>query len=249
MGSRTTRRRPVPVARRLGQGLLCHPMTAPPPCSSPAPSLQPSRSRVHAPPLSVPWAVVSVPCPSAPLQALSLVRTYILPHPLLSITVQLYPQSARVVPFSAPLLLSLSRSAVSVPPFASASASHFFALIVYSPTVNTLWSIYTIARFILIRRRPARLSVPRSPQPQPAPREPTSSWSSQRPSSYIATHAQVLLSPRSRSYGSPSVFPCAYGPRPARAHGLTLVPGAARDDDGDGVDVDVDVDGRSVWEL
>ena len=164
----------------------------------------------------------------------SLSRAHIHPPPPASVyhCPAVSPVRSRRPPFT----FSLSRSAVSVPPFASASASHFFALIVYSPTVNTLWSIYTIARFILIRRRPARLSVPRSPQPQPAPREPTSSWSSQRPSSYIATHAQVLLSPRSRSYGSPSVFPCAYGPRRARAHGLTLVPGAVRDDDnGDGV--------------
>ncbi len=113
----------------------------------------------HAPPSSVPPVIViSLLCPSAPLQALSRARTS--PRVCLSSLSSCIPSpSYRFLP----LLFHLFSFFL----FCRSS----FALIVYSPSVNRLWSSYTIARFIPVR--PSRCSNSVSPQPRshsPCPR-------------------------------------------------------------------------------
>ena len=84
MGSRTTRRRPLPVARRHGQGLLRHPMTGARP--RPVQALPPSVSSLRYRPV----------CCLLPLQALNLrTRTFrslnLPPLPPETVAFKLYP--------------------------------------------------------------------------------------------------------------------------------------------------------------
>ena len=164
MGACTTRRRPLPVARRHRQGLLCRPVTdrrVPPPARP-----------------SVSFSLVLSRLLSAPLQAVICAHVHSAPFVPYQYRISTAPSC--IHPASAPLFFCASAFCFSPAGrcYSSSSAPVAVAVAVCAPACSSivyslvvrLWFSYTIARFTLPSTAPTHASHSRSRSCSPSTR-------------------------------------------------------------------------------